>query len=129
MGFRLTTQERRIVVFVGLSLVAGGATKLALRPAQNVSPTLQPADAQSRPPGIVDLNTANARDLQRLPGIGPELASRIVAYRRENGPFRSIDQLTDVRGVGPKSVARLRSLVTVVASEALDTSAGPGLDR
>jgi competence ComEA-like helix-hairpin-helix protein len=63
-------------------------------------------------PARVDLNRADLDALQTLPGIGPALAGRIVAARREQ-LFKSLDDLTRVRGVGPATVERLRLLATV----------------
>jgi len=51
--------------------------------------------------GVVNVNQAGADQLVDLPGIGPVLAERIVAYRRANGPFVSVDQLLEVAGIGP----------------------------
>lgn len=59
----------------------------------------------------LDVDRAPASELQRLPGIGPALAARIMAYRDSNGPFGSLDRLRRVRGIGPATVARLDSLV------------------
>lgn len=56
----------------------------------------------------VDLNTASAADLERLPRIGPKTAARILAYREANGPFRDVAELTRVRGIGEKTLAQLR---------------------
>lgn len=63
--------------------------------------------------GRVHLNTATAAELDSLPGIGPVLAERIVAYRDAEGPFRSVDQLDDVPGIGPTIAAELADLVVV----------------
>ncbi len=60
----------------------------------------------------VDLNQASEDQLQRLPGIGPVLAQQIVDYR-SNTPFNSVEQLKDVRGIGPKRFETIRELVTV----------------
>lgn len=59
----------------------------------------------------VDLNRADAMELDRLPGIGPVLAQRIVEHRARHGPFRRIEELRAVRGVGPRLLERLRSHV------------------
>lgn len=129
MAFRLTTQERRIVVFLGASLIVGGAVKLAWRPARgDIDVAHEPLVAASvtQP---VDLNVAGKDALESLPGIGPTLASRVIAYREEHGPFGSVQDLVGVKGLGPKSVARLGSLVTVEPRSPLDTRAGAGLDR
>lgn len=61
----------------------------------------------------VDLNSADAERLEQLPGIGPVLAERIIAYRNANGPFQSIDELENVSGIGPKKLAVLRERVTI----------------
>ncbi|MEJ5328561.1 MAG: helix-hairpin-helix domain-containing protein [Desulfobaccales bacterium] len=61
----------------------------------------------------VELNTASAADLERLPGLGPELARRIVAYREQHGPFRRLEDLTAVKGIGPQKLARLTMYLTV----------------
>ncbi|MCL4306174.1 ComEA family DNA-binding protein [bacterium] len=61
----------------------------------------------------VDLNSADAERLEHLPGIGPVLAERIIAYRNANGPFQSIDELENVSGIGPKKLAVLRERVTI----------------
>ncbi len=58
--------------------------------------------------GRIDLNTASAEALTRLPGIGPALAGRIVESRARLGPFRTIDEITRVSGIGKAKLARLR---------------------
>lgn len=58
---------------------------------------------------LVDINTASAADLETLQGIGPVLAQRII----ENRPYESIEELMRVKGIGPKSFARLKGQVTV----------------
>lgn len=61
---------------------------------------------------LVSLGTADAAALEALPGIGPVLAQRIVAWRTEHGPFASVDALGDVPGIGPSLLGQVRSLVT-----------------
>ncbi len=61
----------------------------------------------------VDLNKATQAQLEVLPGVGPKMAERILAYRAENGGFKSIDQLDDVKGIGEKRMATLKPLVKV----------------
>jgi competence ComEA-like helix-hairpin-helix protein len=60
----------------------------------------------------VDLDRATAEDIERLPGIGPALAQRIVGNRDSIGPFGDMEALCDVRGIGPALAKRLRPLVT-----------------
>jgi len=64
--------------------------------------------APPREPGPVDLNRAGERELDRLPGIGPVLARRIVAHRERHGPFHSPDELLAVPGIGPRLLERIR---------------------
>jgi competence protein ComEA len=64
----------------------------------------------------IDLNRANAAELEALPGIGPVLAARIVSHRESHGRFVRIEDLLGVRGVGPRLFARLRSRVHVGAA-------------
>lgn len=61
----------------------------------------------------VDLNRATLGELERLPGVGPKMAERILAYRAENGAFKSVDDLDNVRGIGEKKLAVLKGLVRV----------------
>ncbi len=61
----------------------------------------------------LNLNTASAQQLEQLPGIGPKLAARIVAYRTEIGPFLDKRQIMDVEGIGEKKFAELEQLIVV----------------
>ena len=65
------------------------------------APVVAPAAA------TVDVNAASAEALDAVPGIGPVLAGRIVAYRAQNGPFPSVASLEAVRGIGPRSIQRM----------------------
>ena len=64
-------------------------------------------------PLIIDINRANADELDRLPGIGPKTAKAIIEHRTRNGPFASIDDLLAVRGIGPATLAEIRNWVKV----------------
>lgn len=61
----------------------------------------------------LDLNTATAEQLETLPGIGPTTAAAIIEHRERKGPFRSVDALLDVRGIGPARLEQIRDLVRV----------------
>lgn len=64
----------------------------------------------------IDLNAADAHALASIPGIGPTLASRIVAYRRLNGPFASLDELADVAGMTQRRIDAMAAYATINAS-------------
>lgn len=61
--------------------------------------------------GVVNINTASAEQLQLLPRVGPALAERIIEFRDANGPFQRVDELVAVRGIGEKSLEKLRPYV------------------
>jgi competence protein ComEA len=61
----------------------------------------------------VNINTATLEELESLPGIGPSLGQRILDYRTQHGPFRSVDELLNVSGIGDKRLADIRPKVTV----------------
>jgi competence protein ComEA len=65
------------------------------------------------PSAPVDVNTADAEQLDTLPRVGPVLAQRIIDFRTAHGLFRSVDELEQVPGIGPSTMADLRGLVTV----------------
>lgn len=63
--------------------------------------------------GIVDINSATLFDLDALPGVGPSTAQAIIDYRVANGPYASVDDLLNVRGIGPSKLAAMRARVRV----------------
>ncbi len=61
----------------------------------------------------ININTADAVTLDKLPNIGPARAADIIAYREENGGFRSIEELKNIKGIGDKTFEEMKDLVTV----------------
>jgi competence protein ComEA len=101
-------------------LVDGEQLRVGLPPAPAGSgPTGGGAAAPAGPAGAagqpepVDLNAATAAALEELPGVGPVLAERIVAWREQHGRFTAVDELTEVSGIGPRVLEELRPLVRV----------------
>jgi comEA protein len=74
----------------------------------------------AKPPStaIVNLNTAAVSDLEGLPGIGAKTAARIVEYRQKNGPFKKIEELMNVSGIGEKNFLKLKPQLTVAPAKA-----------
>ena len=85
-----------LAVLVGLLAFRGYGNHLGARPTEPVA-----AD-------LTDLNSADEKELAQVPGVGPKLAQAIADHRRLKGPFRSVDELNDVRGVGPVTFEKVR---------------------
>jgi comEA protein len=108
-------------------LVLALAMPLLAADTQPAAPAARPADsakaAPAAPPSRVDLNLASEADLEALPKIGPATAKRIVEYRKQVGTIKSVEELVNVQGIGPKTLELLRPHVTVGASVPAPSSA------
>ena len=104
-------------LFVGRNTGSGTVT-LAVSPQMQTAPTTAATAAAETVPEEtvsfpVNINTADADTLTALPGIGQVLAERIVAYRRQNGPFRAVEEIMKVEGIGEKKAEAILDLITV----------------
>jgi len=81
------------------------------------SPSTARASAKATPSpvpaGVVNINTASVSELDALPGIGAKVAARIVEYRQKNGPFKKVEELMNVQGIGEKNFLKLKPQVSV----------------
>ena len=77
------------------------------------TPQLAAASSSSSASDIVNINTADAERLATLKGIGPALAQRIIEYREQNGGFKTIDEIKNVRGIGDKKFAAFKDKITI----------------
>ena len=98
-------------VIVMLCLLLGG---IAIE-AQPVAAASQQAlpETKAAAATALNLNSATVEQLQKLPGIGPKTAARILDYRQKNGGFKKIEELMNVRGIGEKTFLRMKAQLTV----------------
>ncbi|MBI3330734.1 MAG: helix-hairpin-helix domain-containing protein [Candidatus Omnitrophica bacterium] len=116
----LTGKERLTLAGLGAVALAGLGVLLCLRPYGPIGPEGQAAaltEASEWAPMLeearrVDVNTAGVAALERLPGVGPTLAKRIVDHRLAHGRFRTVEELDDVPGIGPKTRETLEGYLT-----------------
>ena len=103
-------------VLLILSFVAALSSAVTPVLAQEMPPKPKPTpQAPATPPAstLLNLNTATKADLEKLPGIGPSMAQRILDYREKNGSFKKVEELMNVQGIGEKAFLKLRTLVVV----------------
>lgn len=104
--------------FLGRNLTRGDVM-ISLPESMYTEPTQASTDASVETTGAeevsfpLDINQADSQALQALPGIGEVLAGRIIAYRDENGPFSSPDQLMNVEGIGEKRLEAILDYITI----------------
>jgi len=119
----MTRRQRRrlnhgvMLVVLGAAIVGVAWMRLTQPVQRDVSPNGVPVTTGEPVPPLpdmrLDLNRAPASELTALPGIGPTLAGRIVANRRANGPFDSLDDLARVKWIGPSVIERIKPYVVV----------------
>jgi competence protein ComEA len=98
-------------LFVAILFVAAAAVS------SSAQPPAPSASSPKAPPSVVNLNSATLEQLTSLPGIGPSAAQRILEYRQKNGPFKKIEDLMSVKGIGEKSFLRLKSFLSVAPAK------------
>ena len=126
--FSFNRKERFVLLGLAAALLIGGAVNLIERyggrdlPDFHVQKGAVPVpdspgktEIVEQHTGPIDLNRASAVQLTRLPGIGPKIARRIVDDRNSRGPFKSVEDLTRIKGIGKKTLERLSSKITVSA--------------
>ena len=115
----LTDRERWTLLGLGCAALLGAGLNGYRAHAERVTVQVVPADERAQWDRALDtarglsVNTATAAQLERLPGIGPTLATRIVAYREAHGPFTSLRDLDRIEGVGPSLLGRLREYLSL----------------
>lgn len=105
-----------ISILVVLALLGGAF--YAARGSENTpkvvySASLEEAAAEANEPLLININTADAAELDELPEVGPVTAQEIIDHRQSNGPFRSVEELEEVPGIGPKTLEKIRPFAEV----------------
>jgi competence protein ComEA len=91
------------------------SSDVAPLPSGSASPSNSAASSGNPPvdTSLINVNTASASELERLPGVGPAIAARILEFRESNGPFATLDDLARVQGISARMVEEFRALATV----------------
>ena len=103
-GIARTARALRALARVGLAALLLGAFLAAAAPGMGM--------AEDRP-GVVNVNTATVDELVQLPGIGEKRAQAILEARQQRGGFKSVDELLEIRGIGPANLEKLRPHLSV----------------
>jgi competence protein ComEA len=123
-----TKNEQKILLILALLFLAGTAIKAykayvappEQKPYEYVESdsvfaarSTTPASPATLTQRRVNINTAAAAELDALPGVGPATARQIVEYRTAHGPFKTLDDLRKIKGLGPKKLEKLQPMVTL----------------
>lgn len=109
--FNLSSQEKTVVLFLAAVFLAGISINYFSKHNPRVQTYLCSLSPQTN--GIIDLNTATADEFKSLPGIGDELAQRIIDYRNTAGAFRHREDIKKVKGLGNKKFELFKDKITV----------------
>ena len=116
----LTRHEKLVLIFLAASALIGSVmlgyknmtdiVALEVTPHEEAEPDIRKLVRMSK---IVNINSVGENELTRLSGIGPVLALRIVEYRRVNGPFECIEEIKEVKGIGPKKFDDMKEFIKI----------------
>jgi len=103
-----TKEEKSVIFTILIGAIAGILILAFINPKTT---TIQPQSSVKQL--LVNINQASLEELVKLPGIGPSYAEKIIAYRQENGGFKSPEELQKVKGIGNKKYLKIKRFVTI----------------
>ncbi len=116
-GFLVRYKPQILISALVLLVLVGGAyySSRVSESAPKVvySTSLDEAKTEAQTPLLVNINTADAKELDELPDVGPSTAEKIVEHRRHRGRFKSVNELEEVPGIGPKTLEKIKPFATV----------------
>jgi competence protein ComEA len=113
----LTREEKRVLLFLIISLILGSSIVFYTKIKGPPIPSHLLEEKERRETIRVDINKASLVELIRLPGIGPVLAKRIIEFRERRGPFKKYEDLLKVKGIGRKTLERIKPYILLEESE------------
>lgn len=121
--FKFLKYEKVVLIILCLAVLSGlgfsakakkaGAASVSLETSSFEKTSLKAVDGIIQRYSVININTALADELEKLKGIGPALAERIIEYRRVHGPFSEKSELLRVKGIGPKIYERIKDNISV----------------
>ncbi len=114
----LARYRSQVLVSALVVLVLAGGAYYSSRASESApkvvySTSVDEAKTEAQTPLLVNINTADAKELEELPEVGPSTAQEIVEHRRHKGPFKTVDELEEVKGIGPKTLEKIKPFATV----------------
>jgi len=110
--FSLTPRERKVLVFLGILIFCGAVLRFLNVKINNVTASANNQN-QIQEALLININTASSADLEKITGIGPAIAGRIIEYRKAHGNFSSLDDLRKVKGIGGKKLKIMKDYITI----------------
>ena len=106
--------KKTVLIYLFLLIVTAGVICLiAMRDLDSVRSIPEPKETVEKDEYLIDLNTADASEFERIPGVGYKLANNIVKYREEHGPFQEYGELLNVDGIGHSNIVIIMEYVRI----------------
>lgn len=110
---RFTKEEKIILLFLAAALFIGVGILYYKKLHPALPQFIEFDETEIKKSKKIDINTANKEELVRVKGIGPVLAGRIISYREKYGPFKKIEDIKEIKGIGGKTFEKIRKGLTL----------------